>query len=63
MLFLLEGDLSLAGPVPSTHGKKIGRKDGGGGFRVAGGFPGGLNVESQEEVTLCFTNGGECAFL
>lgn len=27
------------------------------------GFPGGLNVESQEEVTLCFTNGGECAFL
>lgn len=30
--------MSLAGPVPSTHGKKIGRKDGGGGFRVAGVF-------------------------
>lgn len=24
MHFLLEGDMSLAGPVPSTHGKEIG---------------------------------------
>lgn len=30
--------MSLAGPVPSTHGKKTGRKDGGGSFRVAGVF-------------------------
>lgn len=37
-------------------------KDGSGDFKVSVSFPGELNIESLEERTLCFTNGGECGF-
>lgn len=63
MYFLSKGKMSLVVSIPSTHGRKSGGKDDSGDFKVSVSSPGELNVESQGEITLCFTNGGECVFL